>query len=184
MKITTGIYKFKKIKSIKNNKLRPTTNKIRNAIFNILTNRYGLIEWARDGHLLDAFSGTGIIALEGFSRNIAKATLIEADNVIFENLKENIKTFNLIKKARLINSNFFNIILSKNEFSMVYLDPPYLSNYTNLAIKKILDEQSLKQNAIVVSETRKGHEYTNDLCKYIKIIKQYGNTTITFFKFD
>ncbi len=184
MKITTGKYKFKEIKSIKNDKLRPTTNKIRNAVFNILVNRYGLIKWAKDGHLLDAFSGTGIIALEGFSRNIAKATLIESDSIIFENLKENIKSFNLIKKVKLINSDFFNIRLSKNEYSIVYLDPPYLSNYNSLAIKKILDEQSLKQNAIVVSETKKNHEYTNDLCKHIKIIKQYGNTTITFFKFD
>ena len=184
MKITTGKYKFKIIKSIKNNKLRPTTNKIRNAVFNILVNRYKLIEYVKDGHLLDAFSGTGIIALEGFSRNIAKATLIESDNLIFENLKENIKNFNLIKKVRLINSDFFSIKLSKNEYSIVYLDPPYLSNYNNLAIKKILDEKALKKNAIIVSETSKNHEYNHDLCKYIKIIKQYGNTTITFLKFD
>ena len=184
MKITTGKYKFKEIKSIKNNKLRPTTNKIRNAVFNILINRYELIKWSKDGHLLDAFSGTGVIALEGLSRNIAKATLIESDNLIFENLKENIKNFNLIKKVKLINSDFFSINLSKNQYSVVYLDPPYLSNYNNLAIKKILDEKSLKRNAIIVSETDKNHQYNNDLCKYIKIIKQYRNTIITFFKFD
>ena len=184
MKITTGKYKFKEIKSIKNNKLRPTSNKIRNAVFNILVNRYELIKWAKDGHLLDAFSGTGIITLEGFSRNIAKATLIESDNLIFENLKENIKSFNILEKVSLINSDFFSIKLSKNEYSIVYLDPPYLSDYNNLAIKKILDEESLKKNAIIVSETRKNHKYTNDLCKHIKIIKQYGNTAITFLKFD
>ena len=184
MKITTGKYKFKQIKSIKNNKLRPTTNKIRNAVFDILINRYALTKWAKDGHLLDAFSGTGIISLEGFSRNIAKATLIELDNLIFDNLKANIKSFSLIKKVRLINSDFFSIKLSKNQYSIVYLDPPYLSNYNNLAIKKILDEKSLKRNAIIVSETDKNHQYNNDLCKYIKIIKQYRNTIITFFKFD
>ena len=184
MRINTGTYKFKKITTLKSHKLRPTSNKIRNAVFNILVNRYKLIEYVKDGHLLDAFSGTGIIALEGFSRNIAKATLIESDNLIFENLKENIKNFDLIKKVRLINSDFFSIKLSKNEYSIVYLDPPYLSNYNNLAIKKILDEKSLKRNAIIVSETDKNHQYNNDLCKYIKIIKQYRNTIITFFKFD
>ena len=184
MKITTGKYKFKQIKSIKNNKLRPTTNKIRNAVFDILINRYELLKWAKNAHLLDAFSGTGVISLEGFSRNIAKATLIELDNPIFENLKENMRNFNLIKKVRLINSDFFSIKLPKNEYSLVYLDPPYLSNYNNLAIVKILDENSLKKNAIIVSETGKKHEYNNDLCKYIKIIKQYRNTIITFLKFD
>ncbi|MAH88698.1 MAG: 16S rRNA (guanine(966)-N(2))-methyltransferase RsmD [Pelagibacterales bacterium] len=184
MKITTGKYKFKQIKSIKNNKLRPTTNKIRNAVFDILINRYALTKWAKDGHLLDAFSGTGIISLEGFSRNIAKATLIESDNLIFNNLKKNIKNFNLVEKVILINSDFFTLKLSRSEYSLVYLDPPYLSNYTNLAINKILDEKSLKKNAIVVCETKKNHQYSNNLCKHIEIIKQYGNTSITFFKFD
>ena len=184
MKIATGKYKFKEIKTIKNNKLRPTTNKIRNAVFNILVNRYLLTQWARDAHLLDAFSGTGVIALEGLSRNIAKATLIELDNLIFDNLKANIKSFSLIKKVRLINSDFFSIKLSENQYSLVYLDPPYLSNYNDLAIKKILDEKSLQRNAIIVSETARNHEYDSDLIKYIKITKQYGNTIITFLKFD
>ena len=53
--------------------------------------------------------------------------------------------------------------LSKNQYSVVYLDPPYLSNYNNLAIKKILDEKALKKNAIIVSETSKNHEYSHDL---------------------
>ncbi len=184
MKITAGKYKFKEIKSIKNKKLRPTSSKIRNAVFNILINRYEFIKCGEKGHLLDAFSGTGIIALEGFSRNISQATLIESDSLIFQNLKENIKNFNLIKKVRLINSDFFNVKLAKNTYSIVYLDPPYLSNYNNLAIKKILDEKSLKKNAIIVSETIKNYEYANDLCKHIKTIKQYRNTIITFFKFD
>ena len=184
MKITVGKYKFKEIKSIKNNKLRPTSSKIRNAVFNILINRYNSVNSKKQVHLLDAFSGTGIIALEGFSRNISQATLIESDNLIFQNLKVNINNFKLIKKVRLINSNFFTFKLSKNEYSIVYLDPPYSSNYSNIAIKKILDERSLKKNAIIVSETKQNYKYTNDLCKYIKIIKQYGNTIITFFKFD
>ncbi len=184
MKITTGKYKFKEIKTINNDKLRPTSNKIRNAVFNILINRFQLIKWAKNSHLLDAFSGTGIMALEGFSRNINKATLIESDNLIFKNLEENIKKFNLMQNVKLINSDFFNVKLSKNNYSIVYLDPPYFKNYTNLAMEKILDENSLKKNAILISETKKNHEYTNDLCKYIEITKKYGNTSISFFKFD
>ncbi len=44
--------------------------------------------------------------------------------------------------------------LTKNEYFLVYLDPPYLKNFTNLAIKKILDEKALKKGAIIISETR------------------------------
>ena len=183
MKITTGIYKFKKINTIKSHKLRPTSNKIRNAVFDILANKYTMVFWANRAHLLDAFSGSGIITLEGLSRNIKKATLIEADTSIFQNLQSNIQELNLTKKVKLINDNFFNIQLLKNEYFIVYLDPPYLTDYANLAIKKLLDEKALKKDAIIISETNKNYKYDKYLNKYISTQKKYGNTLITFFKF-
>ena len=57
MIITTGIYKFKKIHTLKSHKLRPTSNKIRNAIFNILVNKYIMNTLSAKAHLLDAFYG-------------------------------------------------------------------------------------------------------------------------------
>jgi len=183
MIITTGIYKFKKIHTLKSHKLRPTSNKIRNAIFNILVNKYIMNTWSAKAHLLDAFSGSGIVAIEGLSRNIKKATLIEADSTIFENLQKNVEELDLKTKVNLINDNFFNISLTKNEYSIVYLDPPYLKNFTNLAIKKILNEKALKKDAIIVSETNKNYKYDRYLNQYISTQKKYGNTLITFFKF-
>ena len=183
MIITTGIYKFKKIHTLKSNKLRPTSNKIRNAIFNILVNKYVMNTWSAEAHLLDAFSGSGIVAIEGLSRNINKVTLIEANSTVFEYLKKNIEALDLKKKVNLINDDFFNTRLTKNEYFLVYLDPPYLKNFTNLAIKKILDEKALKKGAIIVSETDKSYKYDKYLNQYISTQKKYGNTLITFFKF-
>ena len=183
MKITTGIYKFKKIHTLKSHKLRPTSNKIRNAVFNILVNKYMMSSWSTKAHLLDAFSGSGIVAIEGLSRNISKATLIEADSAIFENLQKNVEELNLKKKVNLINDDFFNTSLAKNKYFIVYLDPPYLKNFTNLAIKKILDEKALKKGGIIVSETDKNYAYNKYFNQYISTQKKYGNTLITFFKF-
>lgn len=183
MKITTGLYKFKKIVQKKNNKLRPTSNKIRNAVFNILVNKYMMSDWSAKAHILDAFSGSGIVAIEGLSRNIKEATLIEADTSIFQDLQKNIEELKITEKVKLINNDFFNIDLNKNEYCIVYLDPPYHANYTNLAIKKILDEKALKKGAIVISETNKKYKYDKYFNKYISSQKKYGSTLITFFKF-
>ena len=183
MKITTGIYKFKRINTLENPKLRPTSNKIRNAVFNILVNKYMMTSWSDKAHLLDAFSGSGIVSIEALSRNIKKATLIESDTLIFKNLKTNIEELDLNKKVNLFNADFFNIKLSRNEYSMVYLDPPYLTNYANLAIKKILDEKALKKGAIIISETYKNYQYDKYLNKYVSMQKKYGNTSVTFLKF-
>ena len=183
MKISTGIYKFKNIITQKNNNLRPTSNKIRNAVFNILINKYMMSNWAAKAHFLDAFAGSGIVTIEGLSRKIKKATLIEADELIYQNLQRNIEELNLTEKVNLINNDFFNTGLNKNDYLIAYLDPPYLSNFANLAIKKILDEKALKKDAIIISETNKNYEYDKCLNKYITTQKQYGNTSITFFKF-
>ena len=183
MKVNTGKYKFKKIHTLKSYKLRPTSNKTRNAVFNILANKYIMSSWSDKAHLLDAFSGSGIVAIEGLSRNINKATLIEADSTIFENLQNNIEALDLKKKVNLINNDFFSTSLTKNEYFIVYLDPPYSKNFTNLAIKKILDEKALKKGAIIVSETNKNYKYDKYLYQYISTQKKYGNTLITFFKF-
>tara|TARA_B100001989_G_C24380769_1_gene384177 strand:- start:93 stop:647 length:555 start_codon:yes stop_codon:yes gene_type:complete len=184
MKINTGIYKFKNILTPKNNKLRPTSNKVRNAVFNILINKYMMTDWSSNAHLLDAFCGSGIITIEALSRNIKRATSIESDTFIFKSIQKNIEELNLTEKVKLINNDFFNTNLTKNEFSIVYLDPPYLSNHTNLAIKKILDEKALKKDAIIVSETNKNYKYDQYLHKYITTQKKYGNTSISFFKFS
>lgn len=183
MRITTGIYKFKKIHTLKGYELRPTSNKIRNAIFNILVNKYMMTKWHDRAHLLDAFSGSGIISIEGLSRNIKKATLVEANTQIFKNLKKNIENLEITEKVNLINGNFFDLRLTKNNYLIVYLDPPYLTNYTNLAIKKILDEKALEKDAIIISETNKDYIFDKYLNKYISTKKEYGNTLITFFKF-
>ncbi len=184
MKITTGKYKFKKINFIKYKELRPTSSKVRGAIFNILISQYGWENLSIRANLLDAFSGTGIITFESFSRNLKKATVIEYDTNIFNNLKKNIYDLKLCNKVTLINSNFFQVNLLENVFDIVYLDPPYSSNLTNLAINKILDERALKSNALIISETNNKYNYEKSFIKYINITKNYGSTSITFFKFN
>ena len=68
-------------------------------------------------------------------------------------------------------------------FSATIGNPPYLKNFTNLAIKKILDEKALKKGAIIISETNTNYKYDKYLNQYISTQKKYGKTLITFFKF-
>ena len=183
IKISAGIYKFKSIHSIKNSKLKPTASKVREAIFNIIYNRYEAPKWISSTHLLDAFSGSGIVAFEAFSRKLNAATLVENDIDIFNNLKRNIFKLNLKQKINLIYSDFFNLKLNKNTYYIIYLDPPYFKNLSNLAIKKILDEKALKKNGIIISETINKYKYCKDISGYIDLEKNYGKTSITFFRF-
>ena len=183
MRILSGILKFKRVKSIQDKKLRPTSNKVRQALFNVLLSKYDWKSWAHKTHLLDAFAGTGIISLEAFSRNLKEATLFEKEKIIFLTLKSNMLQLNLENKVKLLNNDFFNITLEKKAFNLVYLDPPYHQNLMDMAINKILDEKALKKTSILVCETKKNYQFNKELHKYINLTKTYGKTSLTFFKF-
>ena len=183
MKITTGLYKFKKIASSNLKYIRPTSSRVREALFNILNSRY---DWKIDAdkiHLLDGFAGTGIVTLEGLSRNLGKATVIENDNIAFLTLKRNLSAKQLKDKVTFINDDFFQVDFKHNSFDMVYLDPPYNTNFPNLAIEKILDERALKKKSVVVCETYYRFKYDSVFEKFIYLSRVYGKSSITFFNF-
>ena len=184
MIITSGKLKFKKIECTPNKKLRPTSSLVRQAIFNILENRYNWSDWCSETHLLDLYSGTGIITLEALSRNVNTATCIEEDSCIFQNLKKNFFKLDLLDKVNLINKSFFEADLKKNIYSVVYLDPPFHHNLANKSILYILNKKILKKNSILISETEKNYKFDAKLLKNINLSKNYGNKDITFFLFD
>ena len=183
MKITSGLYKYKKIDTFSNLNLRPTSNKVRQALFNILINRYDWNKWCNKANLLDAFSGSGMISIEALSRHLNSATLIEENINIFKVLEDNLTKFKLIKKVKLINKNFFDVELKKKEYDIVYLDPPYYLGYIDKAIKKILSANTLKKDALLVCEAEKSYKYDEDFKNNILSSKNYGKTSITFFNF-
>ena len=107
MRVTAGLYKTRKIASTSNEKLRPTSSKVREALFDILINRYDWNSWANKAHLLEAFAGVGSISLEAFSRNLKEATLIEKNNKIFSELKKNLSKNIQKNRVTFYRKNFF-----------------------------------------------------------------------------
>tara|TARA_B100000029_G_scaffold509871_1_gene600002 strand:+ start:929 stop:1483 length:555 start_codon:yes stop_codon:yes gene_type:complete len=183
MIITTGTLKFKKICSIKNSNLRPTSNKVRQAIFNVLKHKLGMDAWKTKSRMLDAFAGTGIVSLEALSRGFSNTTLIEKDVKNFKKLEENVNNLNLTQKVNIINDDFFNIKNLPYKYKLVYLDPPYYKNFINLAIEKILDIKILEKNSIIICETEKSFNFENKIKNYANFSKIYGLSKLTFLEY-
>ena len=183
MIISTGSLKFKKVKSIKNTVLRPTSSKIREAIFNILIHKLELDKWKSEGYMLDAFAGTGIVSFEGLSRGIYHSTLVEKDLDIYNTLSENIKNLNIINNTNTINDNFFNLKSLPLKYKLVFLDPPYNSNLLNPAIELVADIRLLEKKSLLVCETEKNFQINTQFIKYIKYEKYYGKIKLLFLDF-
>ncbi len=182
MKVTTGKLKYRNINSIKKDGLRPTSLKMRQAIFNILVHRFNWIKWAYNSIIFEPFAGTGAVSIESISRGIFKAKLIEKDKEIFLNLKMSIDKLNLHKQVSLLNQDFFSFNNKEKQYKLVFLDPPYKDNLLNLSIEKILDENMVCKEAIIVCESQKEHIFNKTIKKSSVLLKVYGKSKLTFFQ--
>lgn len=123
MRIIAGIHKNRLILTPKGLSTRPTTEKVRAALFNICQ---GYIKGA---HFLDLFAGSGAMGLEALSRGAASATFIENDKASIRCLQQNIRTMGCEDQTKIWHGDVFLMMdkLAKhgNQFGIIYADPPY-----------------------------------------------------------
>lgn len=122
MRIIAGTHKGRTLKAPKWDGLRPTSDKLRETLFNILQNR---IAGAR---LLDVYAGTGAIALEALSRGAASATCVESDRRAAALIVENAALCREQERCAIITDNASRALqkpLPGGPFDIVVLDPPY-----------------------------------------------------------
>jgi len=183
MKVISGTLKSRIILTPNNYIVRPTSNKARESIYNILFHRFNINEDIKKINIIDVFAGTGSLSIEGLSRGANSATLIEKDSSIFSLLKKNINTLFLNKKTTLINIDLF---LYNNNFfrpyDICFIDAPYLSGLNIKALKKIYSSKWIDLNTIIICE--KSLKDCADYPENFKVIysKKYGSSIIDFLK--
>jgi|SRR6056297_414088 len=183
MRIISGKYKSRKIEFKKLKGLRPTLDRVKESIFNILFNHINI----RNKIVLDGFAGTGSLGLEALSRGAAKIYFIEKNSQIFKLLKKNCKTIDNSDKITLYENQFYkrmDYFVERNiRFDLILLDPPYEKGYINgiISNKKFIDMS--KKGAIVVCEVEKNMNinYNNDIWKKL-VKKDYSQTSVIIFK--
>jgi 16S rRNA (guanine966-N2)-methyltransferase len=174
MRIISGIYKSRVLKSPTSDKVRPTSDRAKETLFNILTNRIDL----KGIRCLDLFCGTGNLGLECISRGAAMCYFVDRDTKI---VLENIKLLDAADKSKVYKSDAMAYLDKFNEkgIDLVFCDPPYSYEHYNDLIVKI----SLLKTILVLEHS----EYFNikkDFEKYIFLKKRIGTVNFTFFDFN
>lgn len=126
--------------------VKPTLSKVRESVFNIL-NSYFAPSLFENLSFLDMFAGSGIMALEAYSRGFSEIVAIEKDCKTFSNVKNIYKNFGA--EINILKGDSLKIINTLEEFDVIYIDPPWGYDYTPIvecALKK------LKKNGVVVVE--------------------------------
>lgn len=174
LRICAGQFKGKPLKLPPQDISRPSSNRLRQAVFNILNNLIafeGLI-------VLDAFAGSGALGLEALSHGASKVVFCEKSPKAQRVLKQNILSIKELTEHQVaIVPDFFSLNFSQ-PFNLVFLDPPYDQNLETKALQNLLEQNLLAPNAIIVVEQRKGASMIDDQHFITQPPRIYGNCQI------
>jgi len=176
MRIIAGKLKGRILKYPKD-RLRPTTDKIRGAIFNMIEANFP--ELLNQASVCDIFSGAGAIGIETLSRGAENVTFIENDKITLKYLRENLT--GLENNIIIIPFDAHKVMdkIKSERFDMIFLDPPYNMGLIELLIEKIARHNILNKDGIIVIEHHKKEQFTIPENMVIFKRKDYNDTVIT-----
>lgn len=162
--------------------VRPTSDKVRGAIFSALYSRLGDFSGV---HVLDMFAGSAALTIEALSRGAENAVLFDASSSGYKLASDNLRACNLTDRTRVHRGDVFKL-LSKTPldrpFDLVFVDPPYGKGLAESALALLVDSEALADSAWVVVETSR-QETVAESYGTLNLSHQrdYGNSTIHFY---
>ena len=167
MQIQAGLYKGRRVKTVKNAPYRPTTSLVRKSLFDILGNLQGK-------HVLDLFAGSGIVGFEAASRGASSITFVESSMRVNYLLKINGSLFKQTD-FKYIKQDAIKFITNCDPYDIIFADPPYDFDSNEKFITDAI--KHLNQNGILILESSI-KEYSISPYR----IKEYGDTQLTFWR--
>jgi 16S rRNA (guanine(966)-N(2))-methyltransferase RsmD len=181
LRVIAGTAKKTQLKSPKGMDTRPTTDRVKEAVFNILA------PIVVDSTFLDLFSGTGGMAIEALSRGARQAVLVEKNAKTAAVISENLKLTKLSASAELIVKDIYAAIKmlaeQQRKFDIIYIDPPYFKDHYQQVLSEISQCRLLNVHGIVIAESSKQVALADQI-ETLSIIRRqkYGDTIINFYQ--
>lgn len=182
MRIVGGIKKGRRLASFKTSVIRPTSDKVRGAIFNVLGQDLTGFKRA-----LDLFAGTGAMGIEALSRGVKEIVLADKDPLSIAVIKKNLKICGFEKEARVLRKDAIGVLKHLKRtgevFDLIFIDAPYgAAHLVNSALKEIRDHVILDKDGVVVCEVGKYSDKIMFEGYSVKKEKVYGDTIVYFLK--
>lgn len=178
-RIIAGKYKGKKFPLPNDSSIRPTTDRVKESIFNILQHNYknNIV----DGYVLDLFAGSGALGLECVSRGAKSVTFVDKNKNAIDNIKSIIDSLSCHINVFYIKADSLKLELSKLNinFSLVFLDPPYETDLVKESLSLIINQNIFNKDCIFVIESSK--DLNIDYLE-LKQIKALGSAIIKIYQ--
>lgn len=178
MRIISGIYRGKKLQSPSSPDVRPTSDRAREAVFNILYSK--LSSSLSEYSLLDVFSGSGAFALEAVSRGIKKVAMIDIDT---KDLSKNVALFPQEKqKIKILKLDACNLPTASEQYDILFMDAPYNKGLSEKALQQLYLKQWLQPQALCIVEVEKNEKILIPEQYEVVDERNYGLAKVLFLK--
>jgi 16S rRNA (guanine966-N2)-methyltransferase len=179
MRVTGGIGRGRRLKVPSGSRVRPTSDKVKQALFNILGAR------VTDSVFLDLFAGAGGIGIEALSREAARVTFVDASRESLLAIRQNIEQMGFDDRAEVVQAKAESFLKKPSGlYDIIFLDPPYAEPMA-LLLEAIAGSGIVKPDSIIIAEHFKKQpspEHAGALMLYRQA--QYGDTVLAFYKYD
>ena len=182
MRVVAGEYGGLRLKAVPGMKTRPTTDKVKEAMFNIIG------PYLEGGQVLDLFAGSGGLSIEAVSRGADHATLVDRQYQAIKTIHENLSVTKEEDKFTVLKGDAYKMLnkLAKQEqgFDYVFLDPPYKKQQILELMEQLKKLGLLNTDALIICETDQVADLPEELADFELIKKaDYGITELTFYRY-
>lgn len=180
LRIISGTARGIKINAPDTKNTRPTLDRVKESVFNILMPYIG------DTVVLDLFAGSGNLGIEALSRGANRAVFVDNSNLCVKVISENLKKTKFIDKAEILNMDVFRALSHLREkgekFDIVFMDPPYNMNFLAKTLQMLNDFDIISNDGIVACEHHEDEPAPDMVGNLEKVrSKNYGDTFFSFY---
>lgn len=178
MRIISGTARGRKLAEFSGSDIRPTPDRVREALFSMLSSRLGSFRGLK---VLELFAGSGAQALEAVSRGAASALLVDASIQSLKLIAENIKRCHFEASTRMLQAEVLTALprlAADGPFDLILLDPPYNRGFIPQVLEKIEPLQLLADGGIIAAEASLDEKPTDYGCLRLIEDRKYGSTRL------
>ncbi|QFT88752.1 Ribosomal RNA small subunit methyltransferase D [Bacillus sp. THAF10] len=182
MRVVSGKWKGRQLKAVPGMNTRPTTDKVKEAVFNIIGPYFD------GGVALDLFGGSGSLGIEAVSRGIEKVIFVDKDGKAIQTIKQNVASFEMENQVEIYRNDAkraLNALKKRDiQFDLILLDPPYKKHHLEELLHIIHDCKLLAPSGIIMAEHSNEVVLQDNMDELTRVRQEnYGLTVISVYRY-
>jgi 16S rRNA (guanine(966)-N(2))-methyltransferase RsmD len=180
MRVVSGNYKGRQLKAVPGVTTRPTTDKVKEAIFNMVG------PYFEGGIALDLFAGSGGLGIEALSRGMERCIFVDREAKAIQTIHKNLEACHAVDASEVYRNDAERalkaIIKRELKFRLIFLDPPYKQQKLKTLINAVSENDLLQQGGFIVTEHGSDIQLPEEIHQLIQLKHEtYGMSSITIF---